>query len=143
LILDFQICNFSNGALAQSYTQGGHGARFSEWERAICDRGYYIDLCYTFLIEGITEEIFMTLTVSNKGWIVIPAELRKKYHLTPGTEVVIVDYGGVLAIIPAMKDPINQSRGMLKNVPSLTEELLKERAAELEREEAKIKRLNG
>lgn len=85
----------------------------------------------------------MTLTVSNKGWIVIPAELRKKYHLTPGTEVVIVDYGGVLAIIPAMKDPINQSRGMLKDVPSLTEELLKERAAELEREEAKIKRLNG
>jgi AbrB family looped-hinge helix DNA binding protein len=85
----------------------------------------------------------MVLTISNKGWVVIPAELRKKYNLTPGTEVVIVDYGGVLAIVPAMKDPINQSRGMLKDLPSLTEELLKERAAELEREEAKIKRLNG
>jgi AbrB family looped-hinge helix DNA binding protein len=85
----------------------------------------------------------MVLTISNKGWVVIPAELRKKYNLTPGTEVVIVDYGGVLAIVPAMKDPINQSRGMLKDLPSLTEELLKERAAELEREEAKIKQLNG
>jgi len=85
----------------------------------------------------------MVLTISNKGWVVIPAELRKKYNLTPGTEVVIVDYGGVLAIVPAMKDPINQSRGMLKDLPSLTEELLKERAAELEREETKIKRLNG
>jgi len=38
----------------------------------------------------------MTLTISSKGWVVIPAELRKKYHLTPGTEVLIVDYGGVL-----------------------------------------------
>jgi len=38
----------------------------------------------------------MTLTISSKGWVVIPAELRKKYHLMPGTEVLIVDYGGVL-----------------------------------------------
>ena len=30
----------------------------------------------------------MSLTVSNKGWVVIPAELRKKYNLLPGTESV-------------------------------------------------------
>ena len=81
----------------------------------------------------------MTLTISNKGWVVIPAELRKKYNLTPGSEVVIVDYGGVLAIIPAMKDPVKQGYGMLKGRPSLTQALLKERAAERKREEAKIK----
>jgi AbrB family looped-hinge helix DNA binding protein len=81
----------------------------------------------------------MTLTISNKGWVVIPAELRKKYNLTPGTEVVIVDYGGVLAIVPAMKDPVKQGYGMLKGRPSLTQALLKERAAERKREEAKIK----
>ena len=28
----------------------------------------------------------MTLTISNKGWVVIPAELRKKYNLQPGTD---------------------------------------------------------
>ena len=81
----------------------------------------------------------MTLTISNKGWVVIPAALRKKYNLTPGTEVVIVDYGGVLAIVPAMKDPVKQGYGMLKGGPSLTQALLKERAAERKREEAKIK----
>lgn len=77
----------------------------------------------------------MTLTVSNKGWVVIPAELRKKYNLLPGTEVIIVDYGGVLSIIPALKNPIKQGRGMLKGLPSLTQDLLKERAKERSREE--------
>jgi len=85
----------------------------------------------------------MNVTISQKGWVVIPAELRKKYHLTPGTEVVVVDYGGVLSIIPAMRDPVKQGRGLLKGLPSLTEDLLKERAEELAREEARIKRLNG
>jgi len=66
----------------------------------------------------------MTLTISNKGWVVIPAELRKKYHLHPGAEVVIVDYGGVLAIVPAMRDPIKQGRGILKGGTSLTKALV-------------------
>jgi AbrB family looped-hinge helix DNA binding protein len=85
----------------------------------------------------------MTLTISNKGWVVIPAELRKKYHLHPGAEVVIVDYGGVLAIVPAMRDPIKQGRGILKGGTSLTKALVEERAADQKRDEAKNKRLRG
>lgn len=81
----------------------------------------------------------MTLTVSSKGWIVIPAELRKKHHLTPGTEVVIVDYGGVLSIIPAVKDPIKAGRGLLKDLSSLTKDLLEERRKERKREGARVK----
>ena len=77
-----------------------------------------------------------TLTISNKGWVVIPAELRKKYNLMPGTEVVIVDYGGVLSIVPAYKDPIKEGRGMLKDLPGLTDDLLKDRAREREREDS-------
>lgn len=80
----------------------------------------------------------MSLTISNKGWVVIPAELRKKYNLLPGTEVVIVDYGGVLSIIPTLKNPIKQGRGMLKGLPSLTQDLLKERAKERSREERRV-----
>jgi len=76
-----------------------------------------------------------SLTISNKGWVVIPAELRKKYHLTPGTKVAIVDYGGVLSIVPALKDPIKGGRGLLKDLPGLTDDLLKERARERERED--------
>lgn len=81
----------------------------------------------------------MSLTISNKGWVVIPAELRKKYNLLPGTEVVIVDYGGVLSIIPALNNPIKQGRGSLKGLPSLTRDLLKERAKERSREQNRIK----
>ncbi len=55
----------------------------------------------------------MATTISGKGWVVIPAELRKKYNLTPGKGVQIVDYGGVLAIIPALEDSIHQASGML------------------------------
>lgn len=81
----------------------------------------------------------MSLTVSNKGWVVIPAALRKKYNLLPGTEVIIVDYGGVLSIIPALKNPVKQGRGLLKGLPSLTKDLLQERAKEKAREAGRIR----
>jgi AbrB family looped-hinge helix DNA binding protein len=85
------------------------------------------------------QEYGMSLTISNKGWVVIPVELRKKYNLIPGTVVVIVDYGGVLSIVPALKNPIKQGKGLLKGLPSLTRDLLKERAKERVREEKRVK----
>lgn len=75
----------------------------------------------------------MVLTISNKGWVVIPAELRKKYSLEPGSEVTLVDYGGVLAIVPALKDPSEQAAGMLKGGASLTKSLLNEHQKERKR----------
>ncbi len=81
----------------------------------------------------------MSLTISEKGWVVIPAELRKKYQLGPGSEVVIVDYGGVLAIVPAAREPIKHGRGLLKNIPSLANDLRKERAKERARQSARAK----
>jgi AbrB family looped-hinge helix DNA binding protein len=79
----------------------------------------------------------MTLKISQKGWVVIPAELRKKYHLKPGDEIEMVDYGGVIALVPVLKDPIKQGYGILKEGPSLTQALLDERKQELEREQRK------
>jgi len=75
----------------------------------------------------------MVLTISNKGWVVIPAELRKKYSLEPGSEVTLIDYGGVLAIVPAMKNPIKEAAGMLKGGASLTQALLAEHQKERKR----------
>ena len=72
----------------------------------------------------------MTVTVSEKGWVVIPAELRKKHNLHPGTEVQVVDYGGVLALVPQMADPVQQAAGMLKGPKSLRRALLAEHRAE-------------
>lgn len=65
-------------------------------------------------------------SISSKGWVVIPAELRKKYGLEPGSEVRIVDYGGVLALIPALEDPIQQASGMLQTDKRLTQILLEQ-----------------
>lgn len=72
----------------------------------------------------------MAVRVSEKGWVVIPAELRKKYGLHPGVEVQVVDYGGVLALVPQLSRPVQDAAGMLKGQKSLTQALLAERRAE-------------
>ncbi|MBI5353619.1 MAG: AbrB/MazE/SpoVT family DNA-binding domain-containing protein [Chloroflexi bacterium] len=76
----------------------------------------------------------MVLTISNKGWVVIPAEMRKKYNLSPGSEVMLVDYGGVLTIVPVIADPVKRGRGLLKGQPSLSDVLQKDREFEKKRE---------
>ena len=68
--------------------------------------------------------------VSARGRIVIPADLRKKYGLHPGAAVSIVDYGGVLALVPAMTKPVQQAASMLKGRTSLTRALLVEHRRE-------------
>lgn len=77
----------------------------------------------------------ITLTVSTKGWVVIPADLRRKYNLTPGTQVHVVDYGGTLALIPTFENPVEQAAGMLKGSSSLTDALLMEHSQELNGEQ--------
>jgi AbrB family looped-hinge helix DNA binding protein len=72
----------------------------------------------------------MSVTVSEKGWVVIPAELRRKYHLHPGVAVNVVDYGGVLALVPVMARPVQQAAGMLKGTKSLTRAVLAEHRRE-------------
>ena len=85
----------------------------------------------------------MAQTISSKGWIVIPAELRKKYGLKPGDKVHVVDYGGVISLVPALKDPIEQGRGMLKGAGPALNDLLEERRRDLEAEERKYQRFAG
>jgi len=79
----------------------------------------------------------MTVTVSEKGWVVIPAELRRKHNLLPGTEVQVVDYGGVLALVPKLGDPVQKAAGMLTGSKSLRRALLAEHKAERRREKAR------
>jgi AbrB family looped-hinge helix DNA binding protein len=78
-----------------------------------------------------------TSIISKNGSVIIPAELRKRYNLAPGTKVVIVDYGGVLPIIPASKDPVKVGKGMLKGLGSLTEDIVEEHRHEREREDSR------
>lgn len=76
-----------------------------------------------------------TSTVSGKGWVVIPREIREKYGLQRGAKVHVVDLGGHIILIPAAKDPVAAARGMLKGGPPMTEGLLADRRRELEAEE--------
>lgn len=73
------------------------------------------------------------VTISAKGWLVIPVELRKKYELREGARVVLVDYGGVLSIVPAMSKPVEATRGMLKGRRSLLKALAQEKKREREK----------
>lgn len=82
-----------------------------------------------------------TMTMSSKGWIVIPKEYRTKYGFAPGRKVAFVDYAGVLSILPVPDDPVAEGLGILRPFTadtSLTEALLRERAADREREEAEL-----
>jgi AbrB family looped-hinge helix DNA binding protein len=76
----------------------------------------------------------MNVTVSQKGWVVIPAILRKKYGLKPGEHMHMVDYGGVLALLPGFKDPIHEGAGMLQGDDSLTAEIVEEHRKDRELE---------
>lgn len=71
-----------------------------------------------------------TVKTLSKGQIVIPAEIRKRHHIKPGTKIQIMEYGGIIYLIPPVEDPIKASCGILPSKPSLSERLLKERKVE-------------
>lgn len=68
-----------------------------------------------------------TSTISAKGWVVIPKELRERFGLKKGDKVHFVEYGGTIAIVPVSKKAIKESAGMLKGDTSLLSALLKAR----------------
>jgi len=65
-----------------------------------------------------------------KGQIVIPVEIRRRYRIEPGTEMQIMEYGGIIYLIPPVENPIKEACGVLPSKPSLSERLLKERKKE-------------
>ena len=54
------------------------------------------------------------VTVSQKGWVVIPVELRNKYHWNTGDRVNVVDYGGVVSLVPVLRNPEEEGIGGLR-----------------------------
>jgi AbrB family looped-hinge helix DNA binding protein len=68
-----------------------------------------------------------SVKVLNKGQVVIPASIRKKYDIQPGCKIQVFEYGNLIYLVPPSKDPIKEAMGCLPSKPSLSEELLKER----------------
>ena len=79
------------------------------------------------------EKVMNTSTLSEKGWVVIPQDLRRRYGLKKGDRVHVIDYGGVISIVPAAEAPIKNSLGILKGKTSLVKELVKSRRQDAER----------
>lgn len=75
--------------------------------------------------------------ISQKGWVVIPAELRRRYGWKPGDRLRVVDYGGMVSLVPVLRNPVEEGFGILKGRGgSLTKALEIERAEERRRERA-------
>lgn len=74
-----------------------------------------------------------TLKVNQKGMITIPVDLRRKYQLTEGSEITIVDLESNLIIIPIYKD-FKEVQAMLSTREQIMAEYEVNRQMELIRE---------
>ncbi|OGL41361.1 MAG: hypothetical protein A2149_00585 [Candidatus Schekmanbacteria bacterium RBG_16_38_11] len=67
---------------------------------------------------------------TEKGQVVIPAEIRKRYHITKGTKVIILDKDGQIILKPILKEPVKEARGIFKKGPSALKVLIQDRKEE-------------
>jgi AbrB family looped-hinge helix DNA binding protein len=79
-----------------------------------------------------------TASVTSKGQLVIPARLRRKYGIEPGTKVRFLERDHEILLQPVTKEYIRSLCGLLESKTSATQELLKERARDKEREGGKF-----
>jgi AbrB family looped-hinge helix DNA binding protein len=75
-------------------------------------------------------------TVSTKGQVVIPAEIRHALGVEPGTCLLARVEDGRIVMVPSKKLTWRDLRGIGAGGPSMTDELLEERRKDLERETA-------
>ena len=79
--------------------------------------------------------------VTSKGQLVIPARLRKRHGIKPGTKIGFIERDGEIVIQPITKEFIRSVCGMLKSQSSATGELMKVRARDKKREERKVEQI--
>ena len=78
----------------------------------------------------------MKTTVSTRGQVSIPTELRKRFNIEPETQVEWIAEGNAIRIVPLPKDPVKAFRGAGRERYT-TEKLLKDRRKERLEEEAR------
>lgn len=82
-----------------------------------------------------------TARVTSKGQLVVPARLRQKYGIKPGTKIRFIERDNEIVFQPVTREYIRSVCGMLRSETSVTQELLEERAREKKREEGKLEKL--
>lgn len=72
--------------------------------------------------------------LSSKYRFTIPKEIREKLGIKAGQRFVMSDKNGSIVLTPVPDDPIEFLHGYYKGEPSMAEQLLEERARDLEHE---------
>ena len=75
----------------------------------------------------------MQTAVSKRGQTIIPAQIRKKYHIQPGDYLVWLDDGQTIKVVPVPADPVRALRGRGRG-ERLVERLLATRREDRNRE---------
>jgi AbrB family looped-hinge helix DNA binding protein len=78
------------------------------------------------------------VTVSSKGWVVIPSLFRRKIGLKPGMKMKVTETKGKIILTPQAGNLVDELYGALAAGESLTAALLADRAEERKREQAEI-----
>jgi AbrB family looped-hinge helix DNA binding protein len=78
----------------------------------------------------------MKTTVSTRGQVSIPAELRKRFNIEPDSQVEWIAEGNAIKIIPLPKDPIAAFRGAGRGRYT-SDKLIKDRRKERLEEDAR------
>ncbi|NBC64383.1 MAG: AbrB/MazE/SpoVT family DNA-binding domain-containing protein [Bacteroidetes bacterium] len=78
----------------------------------------------------------MKTTITKKGQIVIPAKLRKKYNIDPGTTIHVEDKDGKIVLTPITPEYIRSLRGITEGSGAL-KMLEEERRKDRDREDAR------
>ena len=67
---------------------------------------------------------------TEKGQVVIPAEIRKRYHIVKGTKMIVLDKNGQIILKPVLQEPVKDARGIFKKGPSALKALIEDRREE-------------
>lgn len=71
-----------------------------------------------------------TTTATQKGQVLIPVALRKKFNIHKGTRLSVKESNGKIVLEPLADDFICRDRGVLKTQGKLVKQLLADREAE-------------
>ncbi len=83
-------------------------------------------------IKVIQVETIMRSTITARGQTVIPAEIRRKFHLTPADRIEWIVEGNHIRVVPVRQNPIEAFRG--QGTGGSVKRLLNERARDRDKE---------
>jgi bifunctional DNA-binding transcriptional regulator/antitoxin component of YhaV-PrlF toxin-antitoxin module len=75
----------------------------------------------------------MQTSVTKRGQTVIPSQIRKRYKICDGAQLVWLDDGQTITVVPVSDDPIKALRGQGRG-KKLIDRLLNERKRDRDRE---------